>query len=326
MALEHQKHPSIVADVGGTHIRFAVAFHTPQHVELKHWKKLPSKDYSVFADAVCAYQAYLIDQGITPPKFACFAVAGPVSVDQQVQLTNLPWLLCAQNLQQQTGLECVKLINDFEAFAYALALLKPDQLACIKSGHADQNTPISAVGPGTGLGFALYAPQSQAVIPCEGGHQALAAYDPLQARILASMQQELDFVSIEHVLSGTGLSYLYQHWLKVEGKPSTSVKTPYEISEAGLAGHPDCMKVMQIFCHWLAGVAADTVLVQGARSLVFSGGVLPQWLDFIQAECQFAEAFTQRKPMFNYLQQVPVYICMEDKAALMGAAQAFSAE
>ena len=84
--------PTLVADVGGTNARFALAHMTPvakgeqAHVVLSHIKVLPTKNYDRLQ---AASAVYLKDTPKPKPTVSALGVAGPLTVDFY-KMTNIP--------------------------------------------------------------------------------------------------------------------------------------------------------------------------------------------------------------------------------------------
>lgn len=314
--------PIIVADIGGTNARFALAtidngqiFLSKQHVFL-------TSNFSGLDKLVKAYQSLLIEQDCQYlPKAASLAVAGPVEPDGSGCLTNLPWAFHVNDLKHSTGLESLVLLNDFQAFAYAIPHLPQKNLLCLKEGKALSGAPISAVGAGTGFGVAMYLPQIHHVVPCEGGHQQISINNELQAKVCEYFLKFKSYVSVEDVLSGTGLPLLYQAWMKVHHDISGEPLSAQAITKGALEHKDiDCLGVIHLFCDWLAATLSDIVLTQGARGgVVLSGGVLPRWSDLLLHRKEFIDSFLSRVNM-GYLKDVPIHLCIQEHAALLGAA------
>ena len=105
--------PVLVADVGGTNVRFAMqgAPDAPlsQVTHLKTW------DYPGLVEAI---EAAIPRLGATPRSvIACGA--GPV-VDRKLKLTNAPWVMDGADAARRLGLGQGLLLNDFEAQALSL--------------------------------------------------------------------------------------------------------------------------------------------------------------------------------------------------------------
>src|ERR1700761_1902845 len=95
----------LVADAGGTNVRFALV---GADGKLRAPKKFTSRDYPGIADAA---KAYLGESGEKPSR-GVFAVAGPVR-DNAIHMTNIGWSFSGDDVANALGMERVTLINDF---------------------------------------------------------------------------------------------------------------------------------------------------------------------------------------------------------------------
>ena len=93
----------------------------------------------------------------TPPHLeaACFGVAGPV-IQNHCQTTNLPWVVDGATLAKQFDIRDVKLLNDLEAMAHGILLLRPDELVILNAGTPpSHNQALALIAAGTGLGESI---------------------------------------------------------------------------------------------------------------------------------------------------------------------------
>ncbi len=74
--------------------------------------------------------------------------------------TNLPWPLSPHRLRADLNLAEVSLVNDFEALAYATEDMEAAQLLHLTGPAKAQDGPRLLLGPGTGLGAALWIPNN----------------------------------------------------------------------------------------------------------------------------------------------------------------------
>ncbi|HEV2764075.1 MAG TPA: glucokinase, partial [Pyrinomonadaceae bacterium] len=143
---------------------------------------------------------------------ACFGVAGPV-VDNFVDATNLAWDVDARSLANALGCQCVTLINDLEATAYGIEVLRPAQLYTLSEGDGSPRVGHRAlIAAGTGLGMAglFWDGRHYQPIPSEGGHVDFAPRNRLETDLLFYMMEKIGGrVSYERVLSGPGLFNVY---------------------------------------------------------------------------------------------------------------------
>src|SRR5258708_18150909 len=56
---------------------------------------------------------------------ACFGVAGPVLAGR-AKITNLPWIVDRASLAKALNLKAVDLLNDLEAIAWSIPVLRPE--------------------------------------------------------------------------------------------------------------------------------------------------------------------------------------------------------
>ena len=66
---------------------------------------------------------------------ACFDVAGPV-LEGHVKTTNLPWSMDESSLAKELNLKSVHLMNDLEAMAWAIPVLRASDVCTLNVGGA----------------------------------------------------------------------------------------------------------------------------------------------------------------------------------------------
>ncbi|GLS83414.1 glucokinase [Paraferrimonas haliotis] len=309
---------TIVADIGGTNARFALASQTEEGVHTQEVRFYPSKNYISLEAVVREYMSSL-PEGITPDS-ACLAVAGPID-KYSVTVTNLGWHNNVDELRRHLQLKHLKVINDFVAYAYSIPLLPENQLQSVKPGDAMKCSPRVVLGPGTGFGVASLVPMNDRwhAIACEGGHISLASTNARQAALVEILARRHSHVSVETILCGQGLVNLYKAMGTFLDAP-TPLTTPAEITAAADARSPLAWETLDEFCRWLGSVTADMVLVQGARGGAYlGGGILPRISEFLQ-HSDFTRAFGQKGKMAEYLEPIPVSLALKSDTALMGAA------
>jgi Glucokinase len=70
---------------------------------------------------------------------ACFGIAGPV-IQNRCQTTNLPWVVDGATLATRFDIPKVKLLNDLEAMAYGILLLRPDEVEILNAALHHRTT------------------------------------------------------------------------------------------------------------------------------------------------------------------------------------------
>ena len=86
-----------------------------------------------------------------PVERACLDVAGPV-INGRVKVTNLPWEIDEVSLARDLNFKFIHLLNDLEAVARAVPILRPGDVRTLNVGQPIPKDAIAIVAPGTGLG------------------------------------------------------------------------------------------------------------------------------------------------------------------------------
>src|SRR5206468_9139748 len=179
-----------VADVGGTHARFALAeIEGGRVVSLGQPVTLKTAEHGSFQ---LAWQEFGRRAGIDLPCELALSFAGPVGGDV-LKLTNNPWVIRPALMKERLGVDQYTIVNDFGAVAHAVAAL-PDQHfrhLCGPDRPLPKEGVISIVGPGTGLGIAALLRKSDhyEAIETEGGHVDFAPLDSLEDKILTQLRR-----------------------------------------------------------------------------------------------------------------------------------------
>lgn len=306
--------PALIADIGGTNVRFALA---GADGKTNNVSVLPCSDYPDLLSAVIAYLDGIA--AANRPDRGAFAIACPVTGDQ-VQVTNLPWSFSIDDLRRQLGFETLEVINDFTAIAYALPRLPAEDRWQIGGGTADDESPIAVLGPGTGLGVSALVPVDGGwtALETEGGHVTLAAVDEREAQVIDALRSQFGHVSAERVLSGPGLLNLYETLSALAGVVAGPL-TPEAVTSQGLANtDPLCAQAIDMFCAMLGTVASNLALSLGARGGVYiAGGIVPS-LGNAFARSGFRDRFEKKGRFSAYLAKIPTFVIVHPHPAFVG--------
>jgi glucokinase len=265
---------------------------------------------------------------------ACFGVAGPV-VNQRCQTTNLPWLLDAEELKKKLGTSKVKLLNDLEAMALGMLYLPEHDLVELNPDAETQTGNIAVIAAGTGLGEAIlyWDGNKHHPMATEGGHSDLAAKNPQQDQLLATLRKIYpDHVSCERILSGIGFSHLYD-FLCDQGfaPPCPAVPDNHSgidrnavISRLGVAGEdPLCAEAVRLFVELYGAETGNLALTSLATGGVYiGGGIGPKILPAMQ-NGNFMRAFKAKGRFLPLLDKIPVKLSLNPRTPLIGAINFF---
>jgi glucokinase len=315
-----------VADVGGTHARFALAeIDGGRVLGLGEPVTLKTSEHGSFQ---LAWQEFGRRIDVPLPDELAIACAGPVGGDL-LKLTNNPWVIRPALIHERLVVDRYTIVNDFGAVAHAVATLgdRDFRHLCGPERPLPEEGVISVVGPGTGLGVAALLRRSGTyeVIETEGGHIDFAPLDVLEDRILVELRRSFRRVSIERIASGRGLWNVYEALGAIEGKGLT-FRDEKELWTAALAGSDSLANAaLDRVCLTLGAVAGDMALAQGAAAVVIAGGVGLRLADYLPRS-GFRDRFIAKGRFERRMDEMPVKLITYPQPGLIGAAAAFAKE
>ena len=309
----------LVADVGGTNTRFALAerneLNPGERPSVFEFWKTPGDDHDDFHDAV---EAYLNRTGAKPSR-AVFAVAGPV-IDNSVKFTNRDWKINGAELGDHLEMHSVELINDFVAMARSAPLLTHEEYTTIRDGQAAPDTPMVVGGPGTGYGLATLIPfgEDYLVVGGEGGHQAFSPRDDYEIELLKRLQVQHGYVSTERVAAGMAFDDVLAATFDIFAR-SPETLTPADVLKLADQGDQMCMAFCQMRANVTMTALGDAALAAAALGGAWlAGGVSVRLQRFLQSD-EAIERFSGRGRMTDLMKDIPINMITSDEAALIGA-------
>lgn len=319
----------LAGDIGGTKTVLALYAENAAKDSLTPIEEatFPSKDYESLEDVVNAF----LNGRSQKPLVASFGVAGPV-LGKEAKVTNLPWHINIDVIQQKTGIPQAHLLNDLESIATAIPHLSGSDLAVINEGQRNPTGAIAVVAPGTGLGegFLIWDGHKYIACPSEGGHAAFAPTSALQRELLAYLEHRFTHVSFERVCSGSGIPNLYQFlketdryeeptWLH-DQLESAADPTPV-IMIAAINKQADiCVATLDLFLDILGSECSNmAVKVLSTGGLYLGGGIPPRIVPQLQ-NGRFMANLTDKGRFSKMMQDMPVNVILNAKAGLLGAA------
>jgi len=326
----------LAGDIGGTNTRLALYDAAtgggPDGLRQVAVEKTASKEHAGLGEIARAFLARHAPGA--PIEAAGFGIAGPVR-DGRCVATNIPWVIDARALEEMLGLRprTVTLMNDLEANAHGIGGLATSDFLSLREGALDPSGSKAIISAGTGLGEAGLVRVDGRLVPfaTEGGHATFAPRDETEIELLRYLLRTRAHVSWEHVLSGPGLVNVYS-FLRDTGRgveePSlrdeiASGDAAGAISRAALKGSsPLASRALDLFVSLYGHEASNLALRTMATDGVYlGGGIAPRIVERLKAG-GFAEAFVGVGRMKPVLEAIPVYVILNDGAALLGAARA----
>ena len=308
---------ALVADIGGTNVRFGLVPEGETRPQQEH--NLRCADFS---GPVEAARHYLDLVGNPVISAAAFDVATAVT-DDMIRLTNSPWAFSVLETRDALELERLHVINDFTALALSLPFLEETEKRRIGGGAPVKGSAIAVLGPGTGLGVSglLHEGGRWVAVQGEGGHVAFSPMTEREEQILGVLRSDYGtHVSNERLLSGMGLTNIFRALCVLDGAEPKTLE-PAHITSATLDGSDArCRETVDIFCGALGTAAANLTLTLGARGGVFiGGGIVPKLGDYFDRST-FRQRFEDKGRYRAYLAGVPTHVIVAGNPALRGLA------
>lgn len=312
----------IAADVGGTHVRIGLVQGSddPAHpIAVLQYRKYVCAQYPGLAEIIQDFIGSLggetVDRGV-------IASAGYPLEDGTVITANLPWRLSPQEIRERLGFREFRLVNDFEAVAHAAAYVDASEVMRLTGPETAPAGPTLVLGPGTGLGAAVWIPTGKraVVLATEAGHAALTPGNAIEMALLAEMLKHRTHVPVEYALSGPGLMNLHNALCTLRGS-GNQYQTPGEITAAAISGSDALAREsLEIFCGLLGSAVGDMALLYGVQGGIYlAGGILPQIREFL-LNSSFVERFLNKGPMRAALERIPVRLVEHGQLGVIGAA------
>ena len=313
-----------VADIGGTHARFAIAEIEDGHVvSLGEPVTLRTADHASFRTA---WEEFGRQSGRELPDALGMAFAGPVGGDL-LKLTNNPWVIRPALMAEQIGITQYRIVNDFGAIAYAVAEFGEEHFlhVCGPNEPLPREGITTILGPGTGLGVAqlLNAGGNIHVIETEGGHVEFAPLDALEDQILHHLRRSFRRVSVERIVSGSGLVNIYSALAAIEGRAVTPPEDKALWASALEGSDALAAAALDRFCLSLGTVAGDLALAHGATGVVIAGGLGYRLRDHLN-KSGFNDRFIAKGRFERRMETIPVKLVTHSQPGLFGAAAAFA--
>lgn len=315
----------LAGDVGGTKTILGLfdpreARPTPIVIQ-----EFPTDRYTDLEAIISAFSEEPKVRGATVDS-AAFGVAGPILGDT-AELTNVAFTIDAPAIAGTFEIPRVTLLNDLEAMAHGVALLRDDELQLLQHGQANPRGNAALIAAGTGLGQALLHRVDGRLIPSatEAGHADWAARNDREIAVLRGLIERYGRAEVEQVVSGRGLANVHRlthdHGQCAVVEDDDDPEAPALISKAALERKcTGCVEALSIFVDAYGAEAGNLALRSVATAGVFvGGGIAPKILPAL-TDGRFIRAFNDKPPFKEMLTNIPVYVILNPQAGLLGAA------
>lgn len=305
-----------MADIGGTNCRFAVfGMDSENRLNLVDEVWLQTTSFDSFENMLATLESRYHNFCISTYEKAVLAVPAPIIGDNIIKMINIDWPINIELLEKKYTYSSICFINDFIAQAFGCLTTAADSAKIIKEGKASTSIDIAIVGAGTGLGHG--------VIKFNKGHGYLPL--PAEAGQIAfpfTREEEFEYSKFimeltgcvyptsDLVVSGTGLSMLHR-FLTGEDLPANEIAGKLSLN----------VKTTRWFSRFYARSCRNyclNILASGGK-LFISGGLAAK-NEFLVNNDVFREEFTNCPLKTKLLEQISIYLNLDEKIGLWGAA------
>ena len=308
---------SLLADIGGTNTRVALAEGTRLHSDSV--RKYRNSEYPGLG---AVFEHFLAEAGHPDCAGACVAGAGPVR-DGTLSLTNLDWTIDAETIARAAKAETVSVLNDLQAQGYALGHLPESSLERVVEGTAQPGPDAAMLVIGVGTGFncapVYHAPGGRFVPPAEAGHANLPIRTETEFALCKALEDAHGFPSVEEVLSGRGLKHLDAFMSRQAGRPR-ELSSDQIIAAAESGDDPIAEDTIREFIRIFGTVTGNLALIHLPFGGVFLIGGMARavtpWFD----KMGYGDAIRDKGRFSGFMRNFSVYVVDDDFAALTGCA------
>ena len=326
MTISMEKPLVLAGDIGGTKTNLGLFSENEDRPVLKVMETFSSSDAPDLEHIIRKF----LNMHPSAISRACFGIAGPV-IDGKSKTTNLPWRVSQDRIKKQFSFHHVRIVNDLAATAMAVPILNADEFYPLNRADGAKGGHLGLIAPGTGLGIAMMLHHEDRYVPIssEGGHSDFAPNNELEADLWRYLHRRYGHVSIERVVSGTGLVNIYD-WLRNAGRVNESEGFNQKLNETDPAKaitdgaltikDSACIEALEMFVSIFGAVAGNIALFGLTTGGIYlGGGISPKILPKLKEDI-FMKAFVNKGRFKDFLEKIPVKVILNDKAALIGAA------
>jgi glucokinase len=314
----------LAGDVGGT--KTLLGLFEPDAVRPRPLavRSFGTLDYDTLETMIAAF---LAGAAVDAARIAvtCIGAAGPV-IDNAAELTAVPWRVDGARLGRVTDAARVVVLNDLQAMAHAVPVLRDAELHVLQRGTPAPGGNMAVIAAGTGLGEALihnidgrFVP-----VPSEGGHADFSARTERDIAVVRDLTARYGRADVEHVISGRGLVNIHRVTHTAACAAGIDVDGPHAAAAITAAAFdrrcPGCVEALDLFVEAYGAQAGNLALRSVATGGVFiGGGIAPKILPALTSGT-FMRAFRAKPPLDGLLGAMPVNVILNAEAGLLGAA------
>ena len=319
----------LAADVGGTKTNIAQFVSQNGKMVLQLEETYTTNHHNSLTEIILDF---IKKNNFEKPDRISIGAAGPV-VNGTCHTTNIKFKIDVTELSRDLQIDKVYLINDLEATAFGMAEMDDEFMVTMRNGNPSIGGHIAILAPGTGLGEACLFWDGKYLrpMPSEGGHSEFAPRTDVEFELVKFLQKTYGEIIVwERLVSGPAIYKIYEFLRDVKGyeeqawltqKLAKAKDKSAVISETAMSGLcTTCVLAMEMLVDFMARRANNMVLnYKATGGLILAGGIPPRIYNFINKD-KIEESFLKCDEMEPLLAGIPIYLNLNSKTALYGAA------
>lgn len=319
----------LAADVGGTKTNIAQFVSQNGKMVLQLEETYTTNHHNSLTEIILDF---IKKNNFEKPDRISIGAAGPV-VNGTCHTTNIKFKIDVTELSRDLQIDKVYLINDLEATAFGMTEMDDEFMVTMRNGNPSIGGHIAILAPGTGLGEAclFWDGKHLRPMPSEGGHSEFAPRTDVEFELVKFLQKTYGEIIVwERLVSGPAIYKIYEFLRDVKGyeeqawltqKLAKAKDKSAVISETAMSGLcTTCVLAMEMLVDFMARRANNMVLnYKATGGLILAGGIPPRIYNFINKD-KIEESFLKCDEMEPLLAGIPIYLNLNSKTALYGAA------
>ena len=319
----------LAADVGGTKTNIAQFVSQNGKMVLQLEETYTTNHHNSLTEIILDF---IKKNNFEKPDRISIGAAGPV-VNGTCHTTNIKFKIDVTELSRDLQIDKVYLINDLEATAFGMTEMADEFMVTMRNGNPSIGGHIAILAPGTGLGEACLFWDGKYLrpMPSEGGHSEFAPRTDVEFELVKFLQKTYGEIIVwERLVSGPAIYKIYEFLRDVKGyeeqawltqKLAEAKDKSVVISETAMSGLcTTCVLAMEMLVDFMARRANNMVLnYKATGGLILAGGIPPRIYNFINKD-KIEESFLKCDEMEPLLAGIPIYLNLNSKTALYGAA------
>ena len=319
----------LAADVGGTKTNIAQFVSQNGKMVLQLEETYTTNHHNSLTEIILDF---IKKNNFEKPDRISIGAAGPV-VNGTCHTTNIKFKIDVTELSRDLQIDKVHLINDLEATAFGMTEVDDEFMVTMRNGNPSIGGHIAILAPGTGLGEACLFWDGKYLrpMPSEGGHSEFAPRTDVEFELVKFLQKTYGEIIVwERLVSGPAIYKIYEFLRDVKGyeeqawltqKLAEAKDKSAVISETAMSGLcTTCVLAMEMLVDFMARRANNMVLnYKATGGLILAGGIPPRIYNFINKD-KIEESFLKCDEMEPLLAGIPIYLNLNSKTALYGAA------